>query len=455
MKKLLLFLLLIPYLSNAITPIFTCGFEEGVTTANPHWNSISGAFSTTTVRTGERSMRQNLTAGQGAFQYNAFASSSIYVFRFYVRFTTLPNAKTTLGYMNTGAVTPGAFFNNVDSKIYPGTFTFSGSVTALGADGISVTTGVWYCVDVKVNVTSNPWTIDVQVDGVATTQFAPALAGTTATTMAIGVGGNNSTADVFFDDVTLSQTSGDYPIGPGYVGCYIPTSDGTHNVAGAKDFEIGTGGVDITNATTTAWQLLDDLPIQSGAPGTTDFVNIVAPPSNSDYVRCMFGKSTNTPTATDAPRFLSIIATYAQSATGLGDLQIKIGDDVVGTIVNVLNSAQVAGVTTIANAAATAAYSRALSTWQVTYVQMGTVAGTNDANPDQYVCSALIEADFLTVNNTVPGTPSDKRHTTLGVGMTAFNNPLHKFNSNEKTFNHVVYYNNSTLWLPERRKRIK
>jgi hypothetical protein len=35
----------------------------------------------------------------------------------------------------------------------------------------------------------------------------------------------------------------------------------------------------------------------------------------------------------------------------------------------------------------------------------------------------MIEAEFEEVSNTIPGTPSDKRHTTLGVGMIAIQLP--------------------------------
>ena len=44
-----------------------------------------------------------------------------------------------------------------------------------------------------------------------------------------------------------------------------------------------------------------------------------------------------------------------------------------------------------------------------------------DVNPDQYLDFAFIEAAVPETELTVPGTPSDKRHTTLGVGMITLN----------------------------------
>src|SRR3990170_4548894 len=93
-------------------------------------------------------------------------------------------------------------------------------------------------------------------------------------------GDNNSfTADFFHDDIVVSNTALDYPIGAGYVNHFVPTSDGSHNVAGAADFRRGDTTTDITNATTDAYQLVDDVPLDDVTPDADDHIRIVAPPN--------------------------------------------------------------------------------------------------------------------------------------------------------------------------------
>ena len=69
--------------------------------------------------------------------------------------------------------------------------------------------------------------------------------------------------DVFWDDVLLSHTAADHPLGAGHANDFVPTADGTHNIAGTGDFQRTTTGTDILNATTTAYQLIDDVPLET------------------------------------------------------------------------------------------------------------------------------------------------------------------------------------------------
>src|SRR5262249_34270136 len=149
--------------------------------------------------------------------------------------------------------------------------------------------GTTYYIDVKVVSTANPWLIDVKVNGTACGQkSATHTADTTSTpSMILGDSATPVTCDYLIDDVLASVTSGDYPIGDGYVNHFVPTSDGTHNVAGTGDFQRTLTGTDILNSTTTAFQLVDEVPLDSGTP--TDFINLIAPPNATDYVEVVYG----------------------------------------------------------------------------------------------------------------------------------------------------------------------
>lgn len=391
-----------------MTPVFCCGFECGVAGSNgEHWSTVNpgaSTFSTTTVRSGSRAARLNLSASANpaAFETTRGVSGTLLVGRAYVRFATLPSINFNVFSVlaSSSGFRAGAIFNASDSKIYPGY-----DLTNIGSSGFTVTTGQWYLVDIRVNVASNPWLIDVSIDGNTLTQYAPANAADTLTTVAFGRSASAAglTVDMFVDDVIFSATSGDYPIGPGKVEHFVPTADGTHNIAGANDFEIGTGGTDILNATTTAYQLVDDVPLQSGAPGTTDFINMVAPPNATDYVECIFGPAPGISTPTDPPRAVEVIAGIAQAGTGTGNMEIRLNDN--GTMGTVYTATGVAGVTSIVYKRSHFADPPSAATvWNVNNdgsngdfrdlrVRFGSPAAL-DVNPDQYFTGIMIEAEF-------------------------------------------------------------
>jgi hypothetical protein len=80
-----------------MTPIFTCGWECGVKSGQAHWTDNAGttaSFSTTTVRSGSRSLRVNPTAELLNVQsFGAgFTAAGRWVGRVYIRFATLPSA---------------------------------------------------------------------------------------------------------------------------------------------------------------------------------------------------------------------------------------------------------------------------------------------------------------------------------------------------------------------------
>lgn len=375
-----------------MVPIFTCGWECGVMAV--HWTAVgSPSISTSTVRSGARSLRVNPTAAvQGVTQ--TYAASNVLVARVYVRFATLSATVMPLLTVNVGGSPRcGAYFNSADSKIYA-----ARSTITLGATGVSVVTGQWYCVDVGVDTHANPWLVEVRVDGVACGSAGVALAANTYTLLALGDADSTKTHDLFFDDLVLSQTFADYPIGGGYVNHFVPTADGTHNIAGTADFTRTLTGTDILNATTTAYQLIDDAPLESGA--SVDWINLVAPPNATDYVECIYGPASGISTPTVAPRAVEVIAGYHQAGTTVGNMEIRLNDN--GTNNTVYTATAVAGVTSVAYARKHYATAPTGGAWTVVSgagnfnnlrVRFGSPAAV-DANPDQYLDCTMIEAEF-------------------------------------------------------------
>lgn len=316
--------------------------------------------------------------------------------RVYIYFASLPNAGATLVYSGLPSTTgPQVYFNQSDSKIYARVDSTN------GASGVVVTTGQWYLVSwLFVINTGASDTCDVTV---GTTACGQATAtGHTAAQTFWGFGWPvNLTADVFYDDVVISNTSADHPIGAGYVNHFVPTADGTHNIAGTADFTRTLTGTDILNATTTAYQLIDDVPLESGA--SVDWINMVLPPNATDYVECVYGPASGISTPTVAPRAVEVIAGYHQAGTATGNMEIRLNDN--GTTNAVYTATAVGGVTSVAYARKHYATAPTGGAWTVVSgagnfnnlrLRFGSPAAV-DANPDQYLDCVMIEAEFAEV----------------------------------------------------------
>ena len=106
--------------------------------------------------------------------------------------------------------------------------------TAVVPAASAASAGTWYRIDVRLAANTNPRTGAWQIDGVAQTGLTNvAGAATTIATVRLGstVVADNFTAN--YDDVLISATSGDYPIGPGTVVGLRPDGMGTHNTPGS------------------------------------------------------------------------------------------------------------------------------------------------------------------------------------------------------------------------------
>jgi hypothetical protein len=117
------------------------------------------------------------------------------------------------------------------------------------------------------------------VDGTA--QTTSSLSGQTAavmTSVRFGSGAASHTATCWYDDVVISYTSADHPIGAHKVLSLVPNADGTDS--GGTNFTL-TGG-------TTNWEVLDEWP----ADTTTYIAQTTA--SGTSYREVQFGDTTET-----------------------------------------------------------------------------------------------------------------------------------------------------------------
>ena len=161
--------------------------------------------------------------------------SDKWVIRLYVYFATLPDADCII-FRNEAAARGGVAFKVADSKLYPA----YGNIV-FGSTGVAVTTGQWYRIDFMADNSANPTLIDVSIEGTACAQLSSAVAADSTQQFRAGLGNVVTAGDAYFDDIVVSHTLVDYPIGAGKVDHFVPVSDGApdHNIAGAADFRRG------------------------------------------------------------------------------------------------------------------------------------------------------------------------------------------------------------------------
>ena len=259
------------------TPIWLTGFEHGVMSANGGGIcfSLSGspAVVATTKRTGNYAL-QALVSGAAAschVNINVAGSPTVIVGRFYFLWHTAPGAATRIFRITTDTTGAAVQFDPADHTLNP----YAGSA---GTKSAPLTQDVWYQVDFKYNCAANPHTLDIQVNGSPITQKTNAIAATWINGLWIGFG-DNATGEVYYDDIVVSLTAGDYPIGAGVVEALLPNADGAHNNA-ANTMEDAAGN-DIDGASHLAWQQLDELPmsestnrIQQSTAGTDKYAEV-------------------------------------------------------------------------------------------------------------------------------------------------------------------------------------
>jgi hypothetical protein len=360
---------------------FVCGFECGTaltaTNSLAHIYALSGgaAFDTTTKRTGSRAMRIN---GVGTVLASNAYSGTIAVGRVYLRFATLPSASGELISCNV-VNGPNIYFNQTDSKLY------ARCATTAGATGILVTTGQWYLVDYFFQInTSGDDTCGLRVDGVnATTVNAAGASATGTAGFLAGLTGG----DVYYDDWVIT-TDASY-IGEGSISHFVPTSDGTHNIAGANDFERGNTGTDILNSTTDAYTLVDDIPLPNSGAATADGIGIIAPPASTDYVELVLGPAPGISAPTTAPRAASLILAHVQDGTATCSWEALARNATFGTYITV-SWTTIAGTTAVKLRNAVGTGSISLSEFNDLRVRISSA----DAAPNTYIEALMLEAEF-------------------------------------------------------------
>ena len=253
------------------TPIWITGFEHGILSANGGGivNTISGTAPTViagAARTGGYGLRHTVTAATGYVSKTISGTPNVMVTRLYIKFITLPAATVNIITHIGPTVTHALRFNFATTK-------FMILHTSTVDVGPVLTTGVWYRVDF---VSDNSAASDVtkcQIDG-GTEQTVTVAADATRTFTSMRIGFQvSSTAEMYVDDICVSATLADYPIGSGEVQKLAITGDGTHSPATPDCIRGGGASPALISGSNFAFQYMDEVPFPSGTSPTTDRIN--------------------------------------------------------------------------------------------------------------------------------------------------------------------------------------
>jgi hypothetical protein len=383
---------------------FVCGAECGIASVGTtsagteHWSAIVGT--PTVVTSGPTTMRStrafNFTTGTLRHTFaTAIASPGTLVARFYVYFPTLPSGSTLI-FRDFGLSNLGVYFQSSDSKIYA-----RNSAGTLGATGVTVTTGQWYRIDVKY-VRAVAQTVDVQVGGVACGQATNTVADSAISGFEFGIA--TGVADMYVDDLIVTGTSSEYPIGEGTVVGLYPNADRTNSAAtptdgnaghlfsATTDFGKGAGGATATgnqNAESTSWQsLANPLSTSIGTNFVSDLLG-----ASTEHVCWEFADLPSA--AVSINGVMLVVATHSASTTG-NNASFRLR----GSNGNTGAGGQIGGdfseaTITVPVSIVTTDHTGATWTPEVLNASHLNFGDSSDVNPDPYCDGMCVETDIV------------------------------------------------------------
>ena len=224
-------------------------------------DSLAGSptIVTSPVRSGLRALRINAAGAAQSLGKSFAAGTQLVVVSCAVLFqTALPSSGTNLQIIRLSAGAGVLRFNVASNQF--GVFINGGTQTLLGP---VLEADRWYQIDMLYDQSGTTWSLTAQVDGDATTEGNTTLAGNVATDISnIQLGtGSADTFDAVYDDLAVSGTSSDYPIGPVRIYSSIADGDLSHNITTSGDFDSFTT-TQFDNTTTTGWTFIDHRPLQ-------------------------------------------------------------------------------------------------------------------------------------------------------------------------------------------------
>ncbi|MCX5598429.1 hypothetical protein OOK29_09790 [Streptomyces phaeochromogenes] len=208
--------------------LWTCGFELQSAT---EWQTTNGtpAISTTVKRSGAAALRCNPTAAVAGVAHTLYSTGQTagrFFLRAYVRVAAYPSARTAImGWADNTTGTTGFMCIKMNND---GTLIAGGSGATTGTASAALALDTWYRVELDYDDTAN--SINAYLNGALWT-----------TVTAVDLGGGNiarfgvlqtATADLYFDDLAVNDTTGSTQTGlpgPGNIYHLRPNAAGDSN----------------------------------------------------------------------------------------------------------------------------------------------------------------------------------------------------------------------------------
>lgn len=251
------------------TPIFICGAECGVAVTGispsggflPHWDISTGTPTVDTVITKDSAASYKFVGSSQFLGTNRVSGMTRLIGRCYVYFEVLPDTAVALVDM------PSSTGANVRIRMDNVSGNFRGDITSQ-VQGSAVVVGQWYRLDWDVNVGTGTRSMAWKVDGVAQTTVSDTISASSLVSAKFGnTTGGLTVCTTYIDNIELSNTAADFPLGPGKVVGLSPSSDGTHSFT-LGDFKYN-NSTNVAVAATDVSTYVDDVPITS----TADYIS--------------------------------------------------------------------------------------------------------------------------------------------------------------------------------------
>jgi hypothetical protein len=365
--------------------IFVCGGECGATAVCAgHWDTLTStapALETSIIEPGGGATSYKWVGTGVNHSLSHTIAQTTVAARVYFRFDTFPAGGTTFFQLYQSADGGGMVKSN-GSKLYIRMGASAADVTVSS----TLTTGGWHYLDVKLDASGTTTYLYARLDG--GTEVSDSLVKVSANVTAIrhGFMGSTATGTVYIDQILVAAAA-DYPLGPGAVGGYRPTSDGTHTATGTNLCKGTTAvpvGTAITSATTDAWQWADAATIST--TGSFWRQSVI---SAAQYVEVGFG------TIAVAPLAVEVLVSLSASAATANTQKAVLWDGVTAVDMYAL--------ATVGASHPTLAYKRAIYTASMSGAWTAALFNalhfrwgySTDVTPFPYLDNVVLEVAFV------------------------------------------------------------
>ncbi len=384
------------------TADFCCGAECGISTAgavsdlpaNRHWMAIAGVGPTvqsTFARNGGSAYRFNPanadisnirhdTAGtentrwfRGYVYFNSLATDAI--ISHICRFRTVSGLDGSIAYKPSAGALVGVMGGNQSVATFP------------------VTTGVWYRIEMALDVSGATAELSWTVNGVDKGTVTNVQTATTINALFIGAQCSGATAtngDVIWDDViTGTNIATDYPVGAGQVAGLFPNADGTHSFSVAGDFVYNAAGGNVATDATDTWSFVDH-PMGS----VSDFMN-AALAGTGEYLEWQFQ---DLPAGVGSINGLELVSAHHAASTTANLQSGRLVDG--GTVNDAWLDRDFSQTSMVYNTKHYAVAPSSSAAWTKAKVdalkfRWGSSWTAADVSPDAYIDGIVLEVDYV------------------------------------------------------------